>query len=82
MAQNPALLEKKTLTPASYQTFSQIMATNPIFYSIYIGQDNGNFDQLINLDASHHIRKQFSASIKDRWLKVTSRAQSKLQTIA
>lgn len=81
LAQNSSLLAQNTLTPSSYQAFAQIMATNPIFYSIYIGQNNGDFNQLINLEASPLIRQQFSASIKDRWLKVSSSAQSKLQTI-
>ncbi|PAJ74585.1 phosphohydrolase [Pseudoalteromonas sp. NBT06-2] len=81
LAQNPSLLKGNILTPSSYQSFAQIMATNPIFYSIYIGQNNGDFDQLINLAASPLIRKKFSASIKDRWLKVSSSAQSKLETV-
>jgi len=81
LAQNPSLIEGNTLTPSSYQAFAQVMATNPIFYSIYIGQNNGNFNQLINLDASPLIRKQFSASIKDRWLKVSSSSRTKLQTV-
>lgn len=81
LAQNSALLQQNKLTPSSYQAFAQIMATNPIFYSIYIGQNTGQFNQLINLDASPLIRKQFSASIKDRWLKVSSHASSNQQTI-
>ena len=36
LAQNPSLLKGNILTPSSYQSFAQIMATNPIFYSKYI----------------------------------------------
>ncbi|NQZ23050.1 MAG: transporter substrate-binding domain-containing protein [Colwellia sp.] len=81
LAQHPTLLNSYSLTSSTDQVFAQIMETNPIFYSIYIAQHDGLFTQLINLDASPLIRKQFSASINDRWLKVTSSTKLKRRSV-
>ncbi|SFC12293.1 HD domain-containing phosphohydrolase [Pseudoalteromonas denitrificans] len=81
LAQNTSLLNSNALTSANYHLFAQVMENNPIFYSLYIGQGNGKFNQLINLDASPLIRKQFSASPTDRWLNVKSNARTAQQSI-
>ncbi|BAJ03767.1 HD domain-containing phosphohydrolase [Shewanella violacea] len=63
----------------SYQTFAQIMRSNTLFYAIYIGMPNGNFYELINLDAHPIIRKQFDATHQDRWVMITIRAEQGLK---
>lgn len=54
----------------SMQTFAQVMRNNTLFYAIYIGMPNGDFYELINLDAHPIIRKQLDASHLDRWVSI------------
>ena len=55
----------------SIQTFAQVMRTNPLFYAIYIGMPDGDFYELINLNAHPIIRKQLEATHMDRWVRIT-----------
>ncbi|MDU0354904.1 transporter substrate-binding domain-containing protein [Paraglaciecola aquimarina] len=45
-----------------------VMLMNPSFYAIYIGLSNGDFSEIINLDASPIIRSQIGAKAIDRWV--------------
>lgn len=47
---------------------SQAMADNPLFYSIYIGADNNQFYQVINLESSPIVRQKIAAESSDRWV--------------
>lgn len=51
-------------------TFAKAMQYNPIYYSIFIGKENGEFTQLINLEANTTVRSRFNAAHTDRWLQV------------
>ena len=51
--------------------FAQAMINNPVFYAIYIGFENGDYYELINLDSSPIIRESLDASLDDRWLVVS-----------
>jgi len=46
------------------------MDGNPLFYAIYIGFANGDFYELINLEADPAIRKQLRAKPEDRWVAI------------
>ncbi|GIC77901.1 HD domain-containing phosphohydrolase [Moritella sp. F3] len=47
---------------------SKSMEDNPLFYSIYIGADNNQFYQVINLDSSPIVRDKIVADSSDRWV--------------
>lgn len=57
--------------PEVRQAFADVMEINSLFYAIYIGMPNGDFYELINLDANPNIRKQLNASHLDRWVVIT-----------
>lgn len=56
-------------------TFAQLMKEDPIFYSLYIGRENGHFYQLINLDSLEVLRENLSAKPSDRWVLVEIQKQ-------
>jgi len=47
---------------------SKSMVENPLFYSIYIGADNNQFYQVINLESSPIVRQKIAADSSDRWV--------------
>ncbi len=49
---------------------AQAMRQKPYLYAIYIGYQNGNFYELINLDSSDKVRVTLNAKPIDRWLVV------------
>ena len=55
----------------SRQLFAEAMQRNPLYYGIYIGFANGDFYQLVNLDADPLVRSQLRAKPQDRWLTIT-----------
>ncbi|MEI8634276.1 transporter substrate-binding domain-containing protein [Vibrio sp. PP-XX7] len=46
------------------------MRQKPYLYAIYIGYQNGDFYELINLDSSESLRETLQATASDRWLVV------------
>jgi len=50
--------------------FTNLLDSNSEFYAAYIGLDNGDFYEIINLEANSSIRKNFGASLTDRYAKV------------
>ncbi|ABV35263.1 metal dependent phosphohydrolase [Shewanella sediminis HAW-EB3] len=65
--------------PEAQQAFSEVMRTNSLFYAIYIGMPNGDFYELINLDAHPVIREQLNASHLDRWVIITISGEGELR---
>lgn len=61
---------KNGISDDSRQLFAEAMQRNPLFYAIYIGFSNGDFYELINLDADPIARRQFRAEPQDRWLTI------------
>ncbi|MDP5214075.1 transporter substrate-binding domain-containing protein [Pseudoalteromonas tunicata] len=47
---------------------SDVMQFNPHFYAIYLGLDNGDFFELINLQSSPSVRNQLNAQSSDYWV--------------
>ncbi|QSX34423.1 transporter substrate-binding domain-containing protein [Shewanella avicenniae] len=50
------------------EIFGEFLRANSMFYSIYVGFDDGDMFQLINLDSAPIIRKSFAAEAEDRWI--------------
>jgi HD-GYP domain-containing protein (c-di-GMP phosphodiesterase class II)/ABC-type amino acid transport substrate-binding protein len=61
---------KNGISDDSRQLFAEAMQRNPLFFAIYIGFSNGDFYELINLDADPIARRQFRAEPEDRWLTI------------
>lgn len=47
---------------------AEAMKNNPLFYSIYIADQNDGFYQLINLESSPVVREKIKALRQDRWV--------------
>jgi HD-GYP domain-containing protein (c-di-GMP phosphodiesterase class II)/ABC-type amino acid transport substrate-binding protein len=71
----PSLIDEQSIAPSAKSLFAEIMVNNPLFYAAYIGLENGDFYQLINLNSSNTARKQLNATDEDRWLLVEIRGQ-------
>ncbi|MDX1280075.1 HD domain-containing phosphohydrolase [Shewanella colwelliana] len=56
------------LTRESLSMFAEVMQSTPFIYAIYIGLDNGDLFELVNLNAHPIVRKQLGASHLDRWV--------------
>ena len=50
---------------------ASVLEKNPYYYGIYLGDDDGDFFEVINLDNSSEARKVFRALPSDRWLLTT-----------
>ncbi|GIU19894.1 MULTISPECIES: HD domain-containing phosphohydrolase [unclassified Shewanella] len=65
--------------PEVRQAFADVMQINPLFYGIYVGMPNGDFYELINLNAHPIIRKQLNASHLDRWVLISISGEGELR---
>lgn len=64
------LIDGNKVNPSTGAVFAEMLKNSGYFYAIYIGFGNGDFFELINLDASPVIRGQIKASFTDRWVTV------------
>jgi HD-GYP domain-containing protein (c-di-GMP phosphodiesterase class II)/ABC-type amino acid transport substrate-binding protein len=71
LAQFPALIEGNRINPQTRTLFAEVMRTNPLLYSIYIGFADGTFYELVNLDTSPLVRRQLKAMPEDRWVVIS-----------
>jgi len=55
---------------------------NNLIYALYIGYDNGNFYEVINLENEKNLREKFDAQKNERWLviKIFSKNNTQVQT--
>ena len=67
LADNPALASIDN-EAALLQTFTQVLARNPLFHGIYIGDNDDRFFEVINLDNSEDARQRLHATPADKWL--------------
>lgn len=44
------------------------MEHNPSLYAVYVGYENGDFFELINLESGENVRTSFDAAPHDRWV--------------
>lgn len=52
------------------KTFTTAISNNPYVYALYIGFENGDFYEVINLDIDDSLRVKFNASNKEKWFVV------------
>lgn len=67
LANNPTLAQREQ-REQQLAVASKIMLRNPLYYGVYIGQQDGSFMELINLDTSEVARKFYKAMPTDKWL--------------
>ncbi|MCK6265169.1 transporter substrate-binding domain-containing protein [Vibrio sp. ZSDE26] len=75
-ASNVARLLKNISLVTEYQfsehevttIFTQALKDNPMFYSIYWGNSQDDFFQIINLNSSPIVREKINAGEQDRWV--------------
>lgn len=60
----------------SREFFAEVLLNSPVFYAIYVGFENGDLYELINLDADPVVRTQLHALPQDRWVVTTVRHNS------
>ena len=68
LKQLPRLLENPQINGEVGQLLVAVMQRNPLFQSVYLGQQNGEVEQLINLQATPALRQHLRAEEADRWL--------------
>ncbi|MBU2870872.1 HD domain-containing phosphohydrolase [Colwellia sp. E2M01] len=73
-------IQGNNLNQTAYSLFAESLKNNNEFYAIYVGFPNGNFHQLVNLNASSSIRKQMHATNEDRWLQLIVNNESDEKT--
>lgn len=71
LAGYPGLIDNDTIGATAREVFAAALQRDPIFYAIYIGLANGNFFELVNLNAASAIRRQLKALPQDRWVIIT-----------
>lgn len=59
----------------SKQLFAEAMQRNQLFYAIYIGFVNGDFYELVNLEAAPNVRTQLRAKPEDRWVTISVKGE-------
>lgn len=57
-------LDQETLK----KIFADVLSNNAQIYSVYLGQPDDNFFQLINLESSPIVREKINAAPQDRWV--------------
>jgi HD-GYP domain-containing protein (c-di-GMP phosphodiesterase class II)/ABC-type amino acid transport substrate-binding protein len=73
LASYPGLVRDQWVNPQVRDLFAAIMSNNTMLYAIYVGFDNGDFYELINLDSGPSVRQQLRAEASDRWVVVAVR---------
>lgn len=71
LARFPELIKGKRINNDARAVFAEVMRANPLLYAIYIGFGDGNFYELVNLDASPLVRSQLKALPDDRWVVIS-----------
>ena len=58
MVQNSSLISANSEDKSELRNvMSEIMQLNPLFYALYVGYENGDFYELINLESSEIVRQ-------------------------
>lgn len=82
LANSSALIESKRTDSIELRSvISELLQLNPLFLSMYISEDNGNFYDLINLNSHSKARKSLKAKDVDHWVlvNVTNERDKKIQ---
>jgi len=73
VANFPALIKDRGkgdvwINDGTKELFAEVLRTNPVFYALYIGFDDGDLFELVNLNSSEVVRRQLGATPADRWV--------------
>ncbi|EKF73513.1 metal dependent phosphohydrolase [Alcanivorax hongdengensis A-11-3] len=66
--QLPLITDTGQINRNTARWFADVLALNPAFYALYIGHDNGDFFELINLEADPQARERLKAHADERWV--------------
>lgn len=81
LAHNASLIKNgKILSEPIDKLFTNLLNSNKEFYAAYIGLSNGDFYELINLEANPSIRKSLGALLTDRYAKVIVEGEGNQRT--
>ncbi|MDE3272925.1 HD domain-containing phosphohydrolase [Pseudoalteromonas sp. G4] len=70
LAKYSSLIDGHTLIEKADDILAELLVDHNDFYAIYYGFDNGDFYELINLETNTKIRKQLSAAMEDRFVRI------------
>lgn len=75
LAQYPQLVAGDWVNPATLPLFAEVMRNNPVMYAVYIGFNNGDVFELVNLNSSEAVRRHLKAAPADRWVVISVRGK-------
>lgn len=75
LSQFTRFTETNRVNEVSRQLFVEAMQRNALYYAIYVGFANGDFYELVNLDADPIVRTQLRAKPEDRWVIITVKGE-------
>lgn len=73
LASYPGLVQNDWVNEDVRNLFATLMRDSPMLYAIYLGFDNGDFYEVINLESSPAVREQLQAEADDRWVVIVIR---------
>jgi len=76
LASYPNIVDGDSVGAQTQLLFAQTMQNSPSFYSAFIGFENGDLYQLINLETSLEVRRTLNAESGDRWCVATISVES------
>ncbi|MCF7498657.1 HD domain-containing phosphohydrolase [Pseudoalteromonas sp. L1] len=81
MIQNSTLVTSNKIDKSELRNvMGEIMQLNPQFYAMYVGYENGDFYELINLESSNIVRQQLQAIEADRWVVIHIAGEGEART--
>lgn len=80
LAGHPVLTQGQWVNPQARGLFAAMMRDTPMLYAIYIGFDNGDFYELINLESGQAVRRRLNAEQPDRWVVISIRNEGQART--
>lgn len=73
LANFPGLIEGQWVTPNVRELFSALMHESSLLHAVYIGFDNGDFYEVVNLNSGPNVRSRLAANVSDRWAVISIR---------
>lgn len=80
LAGHPGLTRGQWVNPEVRDLFAAMMRDAHMLYAIYIGFDNGDFYELVNLDSGQAVRRRLKTEPPDRWVVISIRNEGRSRT--
>lgn len=71
LASYPTLIDDQWINGDVRRLFAAMMQNNDAFYAVYIGFENGDLYEVVNLNSGVAVRQQLQALASDRWVVIT-----------